>query len=437
MARPRCGGRRPAVKSELADGLAQARARTLALIEPVDDADLARQHSPLMSPLAWDLAHVGYFEDLWLARRVGGLEPLADHGDLYEAFAHARDERGELPILDPRAAVRYLAAVRERTLDVLERVDLDAGDPLLADGHVYRLVIQHEHQHVETMLATLQLRAAPYPLPPPPDARSAPLAAPELLVPGGPFVLGVDGDAWAYDNERPAHAVELDPFWIDAAPVSNADFLAFVDEGGYADVRHWSEAGRSWRRDSGAEHPQFWRREGAGAWSRVRFGHREALPPEEPVQHVSWYEADAYARWAGKRLPSEAEWERAAAGEAVAGKRRFPWGDDPPDEQRANLGGARFGPAPAGSYPAGASAEGVRQLIGDVWEWTASDFRGYPGFAAFPYAEYSEVFFGDEYKVLRGPSWAAGAVVARSTFRNWDYPVRRQIFAGFRCARDA
>jgi iron(II)-dependent oxidoreductase len=427
----------PALKSELAGELDRARRRTLALLEPVDDADLARQHSPLMSPLAWDLAHIGFFEELWLVRRVGGFEPLADHGDLYDAFAHARAERGELPILDPREAWRYAAAVRERTLDLLEHVDLDGDDRLLADGYVYRMVIQHEHQHVETMLATLQLREAPYPLPAAPPAPDAPLAAGETLVPGGPFVLGVDGDAWAYDNERPAHAVELAPFRLDTAPVSISDYLAFVDDGGYDDTRHWSAAGWHWRQETRSEHPEFWRREGEGAWSRRRFGHREPLPLDEPVQHVSWYEADAYARWAGKRLPTEAEWERAATGEASGAKRRFPWGDDPPDGERANLGGARFAPAPVGAYPDGASEDGVRQLIGDVWEWTSSDFGGYPGFAAFPYAEYSEAFFGDEYKVLRGPSWAADGVVARATFRNWDFPVRRQIFAGFRCARDA
>ena len=169
----------------------------------------------------------------------------------------------------------------------------------------------------------------------------------------------------------------------------------------------------------------------------MRFGNLEELPPDEPVQHVCWYEADAFARWAGKRLPSEAEWERAATWEAESGKRRYPWGDRAPDDELANLGGGRFGPTVAGSYPDAESPEGVRQLIGDVWEWTSSDFGGYPGFESFPYDEYSEVFFGDEYKVLRGPSWAAHPVVARATFRNWDFPIRRQIFAGFRCARDA
>ncbi len=427
-----------ALKAELAAGLETARQRTLALIEPLDDAALTTQHSPLMSPLVWDLAHMGYFEELWLVRHVGGLEPLAEHDDLYDAFSHARDERGELPLLDPKAAMSYLAAVRHRSLEVLDRAELNGGDRLLRDGYVYRMVIQHEHQHVETMLATLQLRnGEPYPLPvlkPPPASR---LEASEALVDGGPALLGVDGDPWTYDNERPSFEIELAPFWIDTAPVTNGDYQAFVDGGGYEDARHWTPTGWAWREEAGLEHPEFWRREGDGSWSRVRFGHVEPLPLEEPVQHVCWYEADAFARWAGKRLPTEEEWERAATWEAHAGKRRYPWGDEPPDESRANLAAERFRPAAVGSYPAGASGEGVRQLIGDVWEWTSSDFRPYPGFETFPYAEYSEVFFGDEYKVLRGSSWATHPVVARATFRNWDYPIRRQIFAGFRCARDA
>jgi iron(II)-dependent oxidoreductase len=426
------------LKTELAAELARARRRTLALVEPVSDTDLKTQHSPLMSPIAWDLAHIGYFEELWLVRRVGDLPPLAEHDDLYDAFSHARSERGELPILDPRNALRYLADVRERTLDVLERVDLDGDDPLLADGYVYRMLVQHEHQHCETILATLQLRTdGEYPLERLPPPLSAPVAEGDAGIAGGEFLLGVDGDPWAYDNEQPAHEFELAPFRIDRSPISNREYLAFVDDGGYDDTRHWHDAGWTWRTETDARHPQFWRREGEGSWSRVRFGHVEPLPLDEPVQHVCWYEADAYARWAGKRLPTEEEWERAASWEAGTGKRRYPWGDRQPRHEDANLGGARLGPAPIGSYPAGSSAEGVRQLIGDVWEWTSSDFRGYPGFEAFPYREYSEVFFGDEYKVLRGSSWATDGVLARATFRNWDFPIRRQIFAGFRCARDA
>jgi iron(II)-dependent oxidoreductase len=300
------------------------------------------------------------------------------------------------------------------------------------------MVVQHEHQHDETMLATLNLMAAPgyRPALMAPPVAAAPVTD-EVLVMAGPFVMGTSDEPWAYDNERPGHVVDLPAYWIDAAPVTNGEYAAFVAAGGYDDRAWWEPEGWAWRQEADLEHPQGWRRAGAG-WERTRFGCDEPLPSAEPVQHVCWYEAEAYARWAGKRLPTEAEWEKAAAWDPFTGRhRRYPWGDEPPTGREANLDQRHFGPAPVGAYPAGASAYGCVQMLGDVWEWTASDFRPYPGFASYPYREYSEVFFGPEYKVLRGGSWATHPTAARTTFRNWDYPIRRQIFAGFRCARDA
>jgi iron(II)-dependent oxidoreductase len=229
------------------------------------------------------------------------------------------------------------------------------------------------------------------------------------------------------------------PFFIDTAPVTNGAYLAFVEAGGYSNAAWWSEAGWAHRQKAGLSAPQFWQREGEGSWSRVRFGWREALAMDQPVCHVCWYEADAYARWAGKRLPTEAEWEKAASVEPAAQggrKRRYPWGDEAPTPRRCNLGQRHFGPAPLGAYPEGVSPWGCEQMIGDVWEWTSSDFAAYPGYTWFPYREYSEVFFGAKSKVLRGGSWATDPAAVRTTFRNWDLPIRRQIFAGFRCARD-
>jgi len=388
-----------------------------------------------MSPLVWDLAHIGFFEELWLVRRVGGEPPILDRDELYDAFEHERSERATLPLLSPAEAREYLERVRERALAVLERVELDPADPLLRDGYVGALVVQHEQQHVETMLATLNLRDAEYPFTDPAPPPRAPAAAAEVFVAGGAFAMGTRDRTAAYDNERQEHAVEVAPFWIDSAPVTNRAYLAFMEDGGYDEGRLWGDAGWSWRQETGAAQPGFWERAGDGSWTRARLGRREEVPLDEPVQHVCWHEADAFARWAGRRLPTEAEWEKAASWEAGGRKRRFPWGEAAPDEQRANLA-VRFGPAAAGSLPAGESPCGARQMIGDVWEWTASDFRAYPGFESFPYAEYSEVFFGDEYKVLRGGSWATHPAAIRTTFRNWDYPIRRQIFAGFRTARD-
>jgi gamma-glutamyl hercynylcysteine S-oxide synthase len=429
-----------ALRDLVATSLVTARERTELLTGSVDDADLTRQHSPLMSPLVWDLAHVANQEELWLLREVGGREPMHPEIDpLYDAFEHPRAERPTLPLLPPGEARAYAHEVRGRVLDLVERATF-AGTPLLTGAFAFGMIAQHEQQHDETMLITHQLRkGAPVlsttpPPPPPADTLSLPR---EVLVPGGPFTMGTSTHPWALDNERPAHAVAVAPFYLDTTPVTNAAYTEFIADGGYDNPRWWSPAGWDHRQRAGLVAPLFWRREGTG-WVRNRFGVTEPVPPAEPVLHVSWYEADAYAAWAGRRLPTEAEWEKAARYDPATGRSRsFPWGDEDPGPDRANLGQRHLQPAPAGSYPAGAAPSGARQLIGDVWEWTASDFLPYPGFVAWPYKEYSEVFFGSEYKVLRGGAFGVAPVVCRSTFRNWDYPIRRQIFAGFRTARDA
>ena len=429
-----------ATAAELASALEASRARFLAILEPFDEAVLRRQHDVLMSPLLWDLAHVANYEDLWLVRALGGEPTRTGLDDLYDAFQQPRRVREALPLLDLAGSRAYGDAVRSRALERLDAADLaeDAAERLTRDGFVHRMVAQHEHQHAETLLAAIQLlppeEGHRLPSRPPRAARAAPAA--EVLVPGGPFRMG-STDPAALDNERPVHGVDVAAFWIDAAPVTNGQYRRFVDDGGYAEPRWWGDAGWRWRQEAGLVAPQFWARDGEG-FTRLRFGHVEPLPDDEPVQHVGWYEASAYARWAGRRLPTEAEWEKAAVFDPATGEsRRWPWGDAPPTEERANLGQRHLGPAPVGAYPDGVSAVGCHQMVGDVWEWTASDFLAYPGFEAFPYAEYSDVFFGADHKVLRGASWATDASVGRPTFRNWDLPIRRQIFAGFRTARDA
>jgi iron(II)-dependent oxidoreductase len=423
-------------RSHVAEVLTRARDRSRLLTDAVDDEDLVRQHSPLMSPLVWDLAHVGNQEELWLVRDVGGRAPVrADIDELYDAFKHARADRPALPLLGPAGARSYVSEVRDKVLDVLSHSPLE-GRPLLDNAFAFGMVAQHEQQHDETMLATHQLRAGGPVLkaPPPPPGRV--LSAAEVLVPGGPFTMGTSTEPWALDNERPDHLVDVAPFFIDTAAVTNGDYLAFVDAGGYDQPAWWSIQGWAHRQEASLSAPRFWQREG-DTWWRLRFGIREQVPAAEPVMHVSFHEAQAYAAWVGRRLPTEAEWEKAARWDPATGRsRRYPWGDEDPGPQHANLGQRHLRPAQAGAYPRGASPLGVHQLIGDVWEWTSSDFRGYPGFAAFPYPEYSLVFFGSDYKVLRGGSFGTDAVAARGTFRNWDYPIRRQIFAGFRTARN-
>lgn len=428
------------LKEHIAGELDRARRRSLGLTTAVlDHADLVAQHSPLMSPLVWDLAHVGNYEEQWLFREAAGGEAMRPEiDDLYNAFEHPRSDRPSLPLLPPDEAEDYIGQVRTKVVDSLEGVRLDPAAPLVDAGFVYGMVIQHEHQHDETMLATHQLRAGEPVLVedcPPPDAPTERPSGAEVYVPPGPFTMGTSDNPWAYDNERPAHTVDVPGFWIDTTPVSSEDYLGFVEAGGYDDRRWWTADGWRWLTEGGRRAPAFWRQEG-GRWFRRRFGTVERLPLAEPVQHVCWYEADAYARWAGRRLPTEAEWEKAAGWDPVSGRsHRYPWGDEP-DASRANLGQRHHRPAPCGAYPDGASPTGARQMLGDVWEWTATDFTGHPGFCMFPYPEYSQAFFGTGYKVLRGGSWATDPTAARTTFRNWDFPVRRQIFAGFRCARD-
>ena len=377
-------------KAAIAEALSETRERTFALVERLDDEQLNTVYSPILSPLAWDLGHIANFEELWLVQTIGEREPL--HGELgrfYDAIENPRKIRGELPILRDEELRSYMADVRERALDVLDGVEIgpDAEDPLLREVFVYEMLLAHELQHNETMLQLLQLVDG-YELPPAIEAerdRVVPLApisgqrnhesgvgAEAVVIAGGEYEIGAPERGFAYDNERPRHMVELAAFEIDRTPVTNGAYIAYMEE-------------------TGAEPPLYWGRDGEG-WVDVSRGRREPIDPNHPVIHVSWEEADAFARWAGKRLPTEHEWEAA----------------------HPHLDG-----------------------LGHGWEWTSSDFLAYPGFAAFPYREYSEVFFGGEYKVLRGGSWATHPRVARPTFRNWDLPQRRQIFSGIRCARTA
>jgi iron(II)-dependent oxidoreductase len=373
------------------DGLEYARARTFALIEHLDDEQLERVYSPIMSPLVWDLGHIAAYEDLWLAHRLGRHALLRPElAALYDAFETPRAIRGEIETLGPNQARDYLAEVRARTVQTLSEHGVD-------DGVICEMVVRHELQHGETMRqamviagllgqANAALRDRPLTAGDDGSAVSRASATGEwdwLELPAGPFAMGTSNDGFAYDNERPRHEVETASFHIARRPATTADWLSFSERGGYERRELWSEQGWAWlgeqrEREPGAMHPA------------IAAGH-----PQAPACHVSWFEAHAFARAHEARLPSEAEWEKAATLKA------------------SELDG-----------------------VGRVWEWTESTFRGYPGFVAHPYREYSEVFFGESYRVLRGGSWATDERVANARFRNWDLPQRRQIFAGVRLARD-
>jgi len=433
---------RPLTAAEIVGLLDEARARTLLLVASLTEEDLRRQHDPLMSPIAWDLGHIGHFEEVWLLEKLD-TDDVAGEGlrGIYNPFTNPRATRDALPLPSLPECRAYLARVRAAVLERLPGLDLCADSPLLRGSFVFRMVAQHEYQHNETILQTLQLkRGAPY-TPPgrldaPPTDPDAPEPGSMVRFPGGEVVLGTDDRSAAYDNERPAHEVRVDPFWIDAHPVTNGQYLAFVERGGYGERRVWSDAGWAWREREQLHAPRYWSPSGE-EWTERFMDRTTPLDPLRPVGHVCYWEAEAYARWAGKRLPTEVEWEAAASWDPVAGtKRAYPWGDDAPTAERANLDHLWFGTTRVGSHPAGVSPIGCWDMIGNVWEWTSSDFVGYPGYRTFPYPEYSEVFFGDDYKVLRGGSWATRFGAVRNTFRNWDYPIRRQIFSGVRCARD-
>jgi iron(II)-dependent oxidoreductase len=368
----------PAAVAETLSDLSEVRDATLALVAHLDDATLQRTLSPIMSPLVWDLAHIAAYEDLWLAHRQAGLPLLRpDLAALYDAFETPRAVRGEIDLLDAPGARAYLRNVRERVLAALARTGV-------SDGVLCELVLRHELQHTETMRQTMALAGILPPGEPPPVGEEEAVAGePDaesswVELPRASFAMGAPPEGFAYDNERPRHTVALPAFAIARHPVSNASWLSFSEGGGYERREWWSDEGWAWKEEHDITHPPA-----------VATG-----DPRAPACHISWFEADAFARAHGARLPTEAEWERAAASSQLAGTRR-------------------------------------------VWEWTSSCFDGYEGFVAYPYREYSEVFFGRDYLVLRGGSWATDRRVASTTFRNWDYPQRRQIFAGVRLARAA
>ncbi len=418
------------------EALQVARRQTLELTA-FDEAELTRQHSPLMSPLVWDLAHIGQQEEYFLLTRVSWPveEPECVYrpeiAALYDAFTHPRASRIRLPLLDSHASRQHLEQVRGRVLELLASDAPIAGDTGPHGGaFIAGMVAQHELQHIETMLATHQLRAGPPLL----TGGQLPAGRPvtggredAVFVPGGPALIGVDAAEVPHslDIERPQHSVQVAAFHLGRVPVTNAEWCEFIADGGYREARWWSSAGWAHREREGIQAPLFWASDGARGWVRQRFGLTEPVPAHEPVQHVNFFEAEAFARWAGGRLPTELEWEKAAAGTPEPR-----WGE-------ANLGGRALRPAPVGAYPKGTSRYGAEQLLGDVWEWTSSPLSPWPGFEPMIYHNYSEPFFGPDYRVLRGGSWATDPYATRISFRNWDLPIRRQVFCGLRLAWDA
>jgi iron(II)-dependent oxidoreductase len=442
--------------------LDETRAETLRLFDLVGEPRLRLSPGFGYRPPVWHLAHMGVFEAYWLWQKLGG-RPAPD--ELYErVFDPIRTPREESKDLPTRRVMEdYLRRVREGTLEVLGRQDFDAEDPLARGGYLFHLVLEHERQHQETLLYLFQLldpseKTRPAETPPASGADIAPAGADTasaagdssadgaqsaaggmVSVPAGAFTMGGVWDSFAYDNERPAREVFVPAFRIGRTPVTNGEYERFVEGGGYRRREFWSEEGWSCREKEGWESPLYWRREGArGSWVERRMFGEAALAAGHPVTGVSWFEAEAYAAFAGKRLPTEAEWEKAASwDDARRARRRFAWGDESPDGARANFGRRLWGTTPVGAFPAGASPRGCLDMTGNVWEWTSTPFEPFEGFAPFPYPEYSETWFDGDHRVLKGGSWATSPSVLRTSFRNFFRRPFRIAFAGLRLAEDA
>jgi len=393
----------------------------------------------IVNPVLWEIGHVGWFHEYWTLRLSHQQAPLiARADDLWNSSTVAHDTRWTLDLPDRNETFAYLAKVQERQCEHLARQDFPS-----AARYFYELAIRHEDMHVEALAYMRETLAYPQPAglgEGPPSA--AGVLPGDAEVPGGTWRLGATkGEGFVFDNEKWAHQVELEPFRIARAAVTNREFAAFVEAGGYGIREFWSDAGWAWRQRQGAERPIYWQPKSDGIWRWRRYDRTEDLQLDAPVVFVNWHEADAWCRWARRRLPTEAEWEAAAVGEPSAGGRRlaerkrvWPWGEAAPTRERANVDFTFDAPLDVAACSGGDSAFGCRQMVGNVWEWTASEFAPFPGFSADPYEDYSQPWFGKR-KVLRGGCWATSARIARPGYRNFFPPDRNDIFSGFRtCA---
>lgn len=424
--------------SQLTQRLRAARGRTLEFAASLSGAQLLGPLLAIVNPPLWEVAHLGWFQEYWCLRyddRVTFRESLIDHADpRYNSALIAHDDRWSTPLLAFDEVLRYL----ER---VLERVSARLADEPRNMTLLYfaELAAAHEEMHCEAFTYTRQTLGYPGPRAGSGTAAANPWMPGDAEIAGGEYLLGArPSSRFVFDNEKWEHPVRMKAFRMARAPVTNREYAAFCDDGGYATREWWCDAGWQWRTAAGAQAPLYWSRDG-GNWQHRVYDRVLALPPDAAVIHVNWYEASAYCRWAGRRLPIEAEWEQAAAAtpndaRASAGKRTYPWGEECPTLDRANLYGGPGTVAPVSACALGDSAWGCRQMFGNVWEWTADWFDAYPGYERDPYKEYSEPWFGN-HKVLRGGCFATTPALLRTTWRNFYTPDRRDVLAGFRtCA---
>ena len=426
----------------LASMMQSARQRTLELIEGLSAEQLIGPKMPILNPIQWEIGHVAWFYEHFILRREYGAEPLLERGDdLYDSIAIAHDTRWDLPLYSMADLRDYMAAVQDAAL-----ARLGPGAASERDSYLYQFTIFHEDMHDEAFTWARQTLAYPTPHFAPDGLRAAHIPVNGTLpgdaaIPGGVLRMGAERNAgFLFDNEKYAHDVVVAPYQMARAAVTNAEFAAFVEDGGYQTRSLWDADGWTWREGEGAAHPVYWREDTSGGWQMRSFENWLPLPPDRAVIHVNWYEANAYCRWAGRRLPSEAEWEFAATmrpgNDGALIKTRYPWGDAAPTASHANLDGYALGCVDVADYPAGDNPWGCRQLIGNVWEWTSDTFGPFAGFSPDDYREYSEPLFGST-KVLRGGAWTTRSRLASGLYRNYFGPDRRDVLAGFRtCALD-
>lgn len=443
----------------------RARARTRALFDLLDPAAYFERPIPLRNPVVFYEGHLPAFAVNTLVKKGLGRPGVDDH--LETIFARGIDPEEEAaavargnPAWPSRDVVRAYADAADALIeDAIANGDLPRSDhPLLRDAQAVWAVIEHEEMHQETL--AYMWHRVPYRwkskpahyLTLPPRLAARPPHAARIRIPAGSATIGTRGgrSAFAWDNERPAHTQHVGAFDIDAFNVTNAEFMAFVEAGGYGDPRWWRHEDWAWVQEERLTHPAFWEREG-GAWYWLAMFERVPLMPalgrqsreaadaaDWPV-YVTWAEAHAYARWRGGRVMTEAEFQRAAFGTPDGRERCFPWGDTlDRTPAPANFDFARFDPQPVGACPAGASAFGVHDLVGNGWEWTSDVFAPFEGFTPLPsYPEYSADFFDGQHFVMKGASPMTARGLVRPGFRNWFRPRYPHVYATFRCVEGA
>jgi len=432
--------------SHLIENMQDARNRTLELVRDLDEVQIIGPKLPIVNPLRWEIGHVAHFYEYFILRQLYNFESvLGERADqLYDSIKINHEDRWDLDLPTRPETLSYMQSVFER---LAERLIGPKGGNIATkqDSFIYQFGIFHEDMHTEAFLWARQALAYPTPsLAVATDASSERSAGDHLgwvEVPGGEFQLGaLESAPFAFDNEKRAYHVVVEPFQIAKSPVTNQEFQAFVDDGGYDRKVHWDTEGWTWRKMSDATHPVYWQPNGLGKWMLRRFDRTLHLPAHEPIIHVNWHEANAYCRWAGLRLPTETEWEVAALGERASDgtlastKRHYPWGESAPNPSRANLDGRALGPIDVAALAKGDSAFGCRQMLGNIWEWTADTFNAFPGFSPDAYKEYSTMLFGNT-KVLRGGAWTTRQRMIHGTYRNYFPAERRDIFSGFRTCR--